>query len=286
MIIGTISANPEVLRAIWNMLHKETRQVTELEQIKTQGLILKLVNLNDNDRIFTVLTKDCGKITVMAKGIRSQKHKCFAAMQQFCYSDFVFERRTGMYYPSEARVIENFYNIRSSIEKVSLSSYITDIVSAIPEEFPVENDYFSFILNTLYLIAKADIDKLGVEELIRLKAVFELKTVCENGYMPEVTRCEFCNSPKNIEYLDITNGRVICQDCWDKPVKCDMIKITQNVQKSLYAICASDLRASLAVRPDKATIYTLSQIGEEYLKSQMDIYLTSLDYFKKLVFKS
>ncbi|MBQ8526799.1 MAG: DNA repair protein RecO [Clostridia bacterium] len=256
-----------------------------MEQMKNQGLILKTVNLNDNDRIFTVLTRDSGKITVMAKGIRSQKHKCFSAMQQFCYSDFVLERRTGMYFPVEARVIENFYNLRNSVEKLALAAYITDIVSAIPEEFPVEDEYFSFILNTLFLTAKADAEKQGIPELLRLKAIFELKTVCENGYMPEVTKCECCGSAKNIEYFDITNGRVICKDCKDKPVNADVIKITPEVHKSLYSICESDMRAALSVRPTEQTVRLLSEAGEEYLKNQMDIYLTSLDYFKNLIVK-
>lgn len=286
MIIGTNFANPEAYRVILNTQHKEIRQVTILEQIKTQGLILKVINLNDNDRIFTVLTKGRGKITVMAKGIRSQKHKCFAAMQPFCLSDFVFERRTGMYYPIEARVIENFYNLRNSVEKLALAAYIADIVNAIPEEFPVEDEYFSFILNTLFLTARADLDKLGAAELLRLKAIFELKTVCESGYTPELTKCECCNGAKNIEYFDITNGRVICTDCKDNAACCDMVSITSNVQKNLYAICNSDMRSCLSVRPGTHEIYSMSQIGEEYLKSQMDIFLASLDYFKNLVSKS
>lgn len=256
-----------------------------MEQMKTRGLILKTVNLNDNDRIFTVLTADNGKITVMAKGIRSQKHKCFAAMQQFCYSEFVFERRTGMYFPVEARVIESFYNLRNSVEKLALAAYITDIVNAVPEEFPVEDEYFSFILNTLFLLAKADVDRQGMTELFRLKAIFELKTVCENGYMPEVTKCECCGGGKNIELFDITNGRVICSDCKEKPINCDTVSIDADIQKSLYAICCSDMRAALGVRPSASVCRRLSDIGELYLKNQMEIYLTSLDYLKNLICK-
>lgn len=253
--------------------------------MKTSGLILKTVNLNDNDRIFTILTRDSGKITVMAKGIRSQKHKCFAAMQQFCYSEFVFERRTGMYYPVEARTIENFYNLRDSVEKLALASYITDIVNAVPEEFPVENEYFSFILNTLFLIAKVDFEKKGVYELLRLKSVFELKTVCENGYMPDVTKCECCSGTKNIELFDVTNGMVVCSDCKEKPINCDTVKISDSIRKSIYSVCASDMRAALSVKPESNDIFVLSSITEAYLKNQMDIYLTSLDYFKNLLSK-
>ena len=253
-----------------------------MEQIKTQGLILKTINLNDNDRIFTILTKNHGKITVMAKGIRSQKHKCFSAMQLFCYSEFVFERRTGMYYPVDARVIENFYNLRSSVEKLALAAYIADIVNAIPDEFPVEDDYFSFILNTLFLITKAEISQ-NFTELIRLKAIFELKTVCENGYMPDVVKCEICASTKNIELFDVTNGRVVCDNCREKYINGDTIDIDAQVQKAMYGICHADMRAALSVKPSAYTLKKLSKIGENYMKNKMDIFLTSCDYFKGLI---
>lgn len=253
-----------------------------MEQIKTQGLILKTINLNDNDRIFTVLTKNHGKITVMAKGIRSQKHKCFSAMQLFCYSEFVFERRTGMYYPVDARVVENFYNLRSCVEKLALAAYISDIVNAIPDEFPVEDDYFSFILNTLFLIAKSE-NSQAFYELIRLKAIFELKTVCENGYAPDVVKCKFCGTSKNIELFDVTNGRVVCTNCKENYINGDTISIDLEVQKALYAVCNADMRAALSVKPSVAVIKKLSCIGEDYMKNQMDIFLTSCDYFKNLI---
>ena len=47
--------------------------------IKTNGIILKYVNLNDNDRIFTIFSPELGKITAMSKGIRSHKHKDLCA---------------------------------------------------------------------------------------------------------------------------------------------------------------------------------------------------------------
>ena len=54
-------------------------------QVKTKGLILKVVNLNDNDRLFTIQTIEKGKITAIAKGVRSHKHKDFSALGHFCF---------------------------------------------------------------------------------------------------------------------------------------------------------------------------------------------------------
>ena len=255
-----------------------------MSQIKTTGLIIKLCNLNDNDRIFTVLTKDYGKISVIGKGVRSQKHKCFSAMQLFCLSDFVFEKTTGMYYPVSASVKENFFNIRNSVEKVSLATYITDIVNAIPDEFPIEDDYFRFILNSLYLISKIDVSSGDyIENILKYKCVFELKTVCENGYSPLCSKCGVCNSTKNIKYFDVTQGASVCDTCGEKNSNSILYQIDNNLHRIIYQITNSDLRSVFSLDFKGVNMYNLSKITEEYLLSQMEIGLSSLEYLKSIL---
>ena len=87
---------------------------------KARGLILKVNKLSDNDALFTVLCEDMTKITVIAKGIRSMKHKSFAAMQQFCYNDFELNGSGGFFSLSSAALLNNFYNIRTSSVSVRI----------------------------------------------------------------------------------------------------------------------------------------------------------------------
>lgn len=257
-----------------------------MTQMKTKGLIIKTINLNDNDRIFTILTNEGGKITVMAKGIRSQKHKCFAAMQLFCFSDFVFERKTGMYYPVSAQLCENFFELRNSVEKVALATYIADIVNAIPDELPVEDEYFRFILNTLYMISKTDVRRVGFSsELYRLKAVFELKTACEFGYMPECAKCGICSCNKDIAYFDITSGFVLCRECNDKEVTGSdiLVPVTRDIHAALYRISNADFRAVFYVKMPLGICMELSRITAAYLAAQTDICSASAQYFENIM---
>ena len=255
-----------------------------MEQIKTKGLILKVLNLNDNDRIFTVLTTELGKITVMAKGIRSQKNKMFSAMQLFCYSDFVFERRTGMYYPVDAQLCESFFDLRNSVEKVAFATYISDIVNAIPDEFPIEQSYFSFILNTLFLASRIDYTKKdAVFALLKLKVIFEFKTAEENGYGHSGQKCMVCGCAKDIKYFDFVSGCVICEKCADNAANTDTAQIGDKEHASLAYMQIADMRKVFSLEAYNNTIYNLSSISEKYLKYQMEIAPASLEYFKNLL---
>ena len=172
------------------------------------------------------------------------------------------------------------------MEKVALATYISDIVNAIPDEFPVEDEYFRFILNTLYMISKTDAGGADFKcELCRLKAIFELKTACEFGYMPECAKCGICGTNKNIEYFDITSGFVLCRDCneGEKTGTDLLVPITRDIHAALYRICNADSRAVFAIKMPPGICTRLSEITAEYLAAQTDIAPTSAQYFENLV---
>ena len=45
--------------------------------IKTKGIVTKIVNYSDNDKILTVITADQGKIQVFCKGAQKIKNSIF-----------------------------------------------------------------------------------------------------------------------------------------------------------------------------------------------------------------
>lgn len=256
-----------------------------MEELKTQGLVLSAVNMNDNDKIFTILTRDYGKITAVSKGIRSHKHKDFAALQNFCYSEFVLNRKSGLYYVSSANVLNNFFGIRNSVEQVSHAAYFTDIVKTVPDDIAFDEEYYNFILNTLFLTGKAEEkckDGDVPEYLSCLKAVFEMKTACSLGYMPNLTSCGICGTDKNIEYIDVLNGTVVCKSCKDKIDSANLIKTDAVVLKMLIFICMSDYKRVFGFSAGGELLDIVASICERYIVNCMEFYPSSLTYLKNL----
>ena len=256
-----------------------------MEEMKTQGLILTTTNLNDNDKIFTIQTRSAGKITAISKGIRSHKHKDFASLQNFCYSEMVLTKKTGLYYVNSATVINNFYGIRNSVEQMSFAAYFVDVVKSFPEELPLEDDYFSFVLNTLYLTSKAQEkckngDVTGY--LTRLKSVFEMKTVCFAGFMPTVSECDICGAKKDLEYFDTAGGTAVCKDCHIHSSG-DLIKINPNVLMMLTFLINADYKTVFSFGGADADIDVISHITEKYMINSMEIFPSSLTYLKTVL---
>lgn len=257
-----------------------------MQEMKTSGLILSSVNLNDNDKLFTIQTRDAGKITAISKGIRSHKHKDFAALQSYCYSDMVLNRRTGLYYVSSASVVNNFYGIRNSVEQMSFAAYFADVIKGFPDELPLDEDYFNFVLNTLYLTSKAQEKcKNGdvLEYLLRLKTVFELKTVCYAGFMPDLYECALCSGKKDLDYFDTASGSLVCKNCHNLSGG-DLVKITPAVHKLLGFLVSADYKSAFAYGGAEADTETISHITETYMINSLEMFPASLTYLKTTVF--
>ena len=62
--------------------------------LTTQALVLRVVNYNDNDALLTVLSKDHGKLTLKARGLRRKNSPLVAPCQLLSYGEFtLFEYR-------------------------------------------------------------------------------------------------------------------------------------------------------------------------------------------------
>ena len=60
--------------------------------IKTNAIVVKINQSGENDKILTLLSPEEGKLSVIAKGIRSLKHQSRNACMPLCYSSFVIKK--------------------------------------------------------------------------------------------------------------------------------------------------------------------------------------------------
>lgn len=91
--------------------------------IKTDGIVLREVAYQDSDKLLTVLTREYGKLTVRARGVRSSRSRSKAACQLLAYSEFTLIERGGRYVITEATAKEMFPELRNDLELLSLASY-------------------------------------------------------------------------------------------------------------------------------------------------------------------
>ena len=159
-----------------------------MEPFVTMGLVLKETRYREADRILTILTPKLGVITAMAANSLRLKSKLFSACGLFCYSEFTLVPGRNMYTVREADVQNIFHGISSSIEGVSLAMYLTELAAALSPTGEEAARELRLVLNSLYMINEHRTD------LRVIKAVFELRTMSECGFMPQIVCCRDCGT--------------------------------------------------------------------------------------------
>ena len=96
--------------------------------IKTQGIVLKEMNLAENDKIITILTDKLGKIDTVVHGAKSHKSKFMASTQPFCYGEYIFFSGKSMYTLSESNINESFQAILMDFDKLLYGSYMLELI--------------------------------------------------------------------------------------------------------------------------------------------------------------
>jgi DNA repair protein RecO (recombination protein O) len=115
----------------------------------TQGLILSRINYGESDRILTVLTKDFGKISLIAKGTRKEKSRLSGGIELFSLSEISFiEGKRGMGTLVGARLVKQYSTFFNDLAKIEFGYSCLKLINKYTTE-DTDPEYF-YIIRQLY----------------------------------------------------------------------------------------------------------------------------------------
>ena len=95
---------------------------------RTQGIILKKEDRGEANQLFTIYTKDFGKLEIFGKAIRKISSKLRAGADIFYLTDIEFIQGKAHKTLTDAVLIEKFENIRSDLNKLKITYQISEIL--------------------------------------------------------------------------------------------------------------------------------------------------------------
>lgn len=148
---------------------------------KLHGLIIKRSNFSEADKLVTVFSLEKGKITLLAKGIRRIKSRRSPHLELFNQAEIQTSSGKNFDLVSEAKVINSFSSIKSSLELSGFSFYLSEIIDRIlPEKVP-HPEVYSDLLVCLKKISRLSKDRKMTENTVK---EFVLRLLWELGYLP------------------------------------------------------------------------------------------------------
>lgn len=252
---------------------------------EVKALVLRTVNLGENDKLLTLFTEEYGKITAVANGSRALKSRYLAAAETFCYAQYVLYEKGDRYWVREVNLIESFFDLRADLTRISLASYIAEVADDVVEENAPEKEFLRLVLNALYALSR------GLQPPEKVKAVFEFRAAAILGFLPDLSACEDCGETEGALFLDVSDGCLLCENCRalraENPVPGENAPVLRPVTPAALsalryvAACAPERLFAFRLEPADMTVF--SETAETYLLYHLERGFKSLDYYKQML---
>jgi DNA repair protein RecO (recombination protein O) len=100
---------------------------------KIEGIVLKRRNLGEADRILTILSKEYGKITVVAPGVRRIPSRRSPHVELLNFSEFTLYKSSKALMPivTQVQTLNDFSSIKGDLHKIGLALYICELINGL-----------------------------------------------------------------------------------------------------------------------------------------------------------
>lgn len=240
-----------------------------------QAIVLRVTDYNDRDALLTVLTRNHGKLTVKARGLRRKNSPLIAPCQLLAFGEFTLFEYRGMYTINEAHSIELFQNLRRDLTKLSLGTYFAQVCEVISQEDLPNPELQALLLNSLYALSTLDLPENKV------KAAFELRAACLAGYTPDLFACHVCGN-ENPDRFDLSAGLAECAKC-GRGTGGIRMPINPGILEAMRYISMCDAKKLFGFTLGDENMQALAAITEAYLATQLERGFSTLDFYKSLL---
>ncbi|AKM84517.1 MAG: repair protein RecO, DNA repair protein RecO (recombination protein O) protein [candidate division Kazan bacterium GW2011_GWA1_50_15] len=200
--------------------------------IKTSGIVIRKLNLGEADKILTVLTRDRGKIRVLAKGVRRPKAKLTGFADLFQHNDFILAEGRNWDIVTAATTVERLVGDDTDLGQIGLMYYVCELVDKLIEETQTVAGSFELLRETLAYIKHHP-------ESNAVRAYFEMKLLTMLGFAPELGHCIISRSSLNEDqpiYFSAHLGGLVSEahrsaDDFARPISVNGVKWLRLLQR-------------------------------------------------------
>jgi len=186
---------------------------------RTEAIILKKEERAEADQIFTIFTRDFGKIEILGRGIRKIKSKLRAGMEQFSLSEIEFIQGKIYKTLTDAVLIDNFPKIKKDLKKLAIAFRISEVFGKLVKGEEPDIKIWNLLVEVF--------NKLNDWESEIIYYYFLWNFLSILGYQPELYNCCICQKlikPAGIArqsvaggeenvYFSAEEGGLICGRC-------------------------------------------------------------------------
>lgn len=143
--------------------------------VTTSGVILKKRNFNEADRLLTIFTKDFGKITAIAKGVKRPKSKKAGHLELGNWCKIMVAKGKNLDLIAEVQLKKAFGIENFTEEKANRIYHVLELIDSLLAPSQKNLQIYNLLVNYLNRISKG-------EDFNAISAIFKIKLLNYLGF--------------------------------------------------------------------------------------------------------
>ncbi len=252
-----------------------------MKHLAVRGIVLRVVDYREADRILDILTAEQGLVSASARGARRQKSTLLPTTQFLSFCDFqlFFNNRTGKYAVDAAERVVDFRHVRESIERLICASHLCELMVDGARDDHIESpDLFRLMATSLSALNQPARDPMLVVR------VFEFRLMCLLGFAPILDQCVVCGD--RLDAGEFRFGLAVCGTVCARPT-CnaragERLPLSAGALSCMRYVRDSELKSLFSFRIERADADLFYRICERFVENQMEKRYTKLNLLSQL----
>ncbi|EEG76018.1 DNA repair protein RecO [Dethiobacter alkaliphilus] len=181
-----------------------------MAEMRSPAIVLRGRDYREADRLVTLLTRDAGKVTVVARGTKKTKSKFSALVEPLTLGHFLLRRGKSLDTLIQGEIIKPYNSLRKDLLLFTYAQYFCEVCErSLPENEPAV-PVFTLLLTAL--------ETLETEaDSARVARCFELNLLDELGFRPVLDACCTCGTATGPFLFTPGHGGLLCGHCPREP---------------------------------------------------------------------
>ncbi|MFP3633616.1 DNA repair protein RecO [Bacillus sp. SIMBA_033] len=240
---------------------------------KCEGIVLRTNDYGETNKIVTLLTREHGKIGVMARGARKSASRLSAVSQPFLYGSFLMQRTSGLGTLQQGEMILSMRTIREDLFLTAYAAFIAELTDKGTEEKKPNPYLFELILESFKRLND------GTDPDV-ITFIVQMKMLGVMGLYPELNHCVHCKSGEGTFHFSIRDNGFICHRCFEKdPYRVPISPQTARLLRLFYYF---DIGRLGSVSLKQKTKNEIKRVIDLYYEEYSGLYLKSKRFLDQM----
>lgn len=203
---------------------------------KTDAIVLRVIEFSETSLVVTMITRDLGRISALAKGARRPKSPFESALDLLsaCRIVCLHKNTETLDILTEAKLQRRFRSAERDLKRLYAGYYVAELLLALTEDADPNQALFDLTDETLAALDAG-------ENVSSLVLRFELAALRFLGHLPALRDCVDCgkNTSETVRVaFGLLSGGVLCAEC--RRGKGNIISVSATVMEQIRIFADPD----------------------------------------------